>query len=163
VVFDECVMVLPQELQPPAQVPFSSVRDWSSVRIHLSRSSCNGTCPVYSVDIVGDGTVFYEGRMHAAIVGKQRASISREAMEQLVGVFRDADYYSLTDEYVANVVDISTFETSIEIDGRKKKVKDCAGLWIGVPVSVFRLENAIDQFAGTKRWTKSDARSNRWD
>jgi len=52
-------------------------------------------------------------------------------------------------DYVENGFDIPTFETSIEIDGRVKRVKHHKGLRVGMPMSVLRLENAIDQFAGT--------------
>ena len=155
--FDECVWVLSPERNPSRHVPFPTIRDWNSLRIRLERTRCFGSCPDYSVEIHGDGTVRYFGGTSVAVSGEQLGTISRKALEQLVTLFRDTDYYSLDDEYVEHAFDLPTFETSIEIEGKKKKVKDYAGLWVGMPMSVYRLENAIDQAAGTKRWIRSDA------
>jgi ankyrin repeat protein len=74
----------------------------------------------------------------------------------LVDAFRAADYYSLQDEYVWPATDLPTHETSIQIDGKLKKVKDYAGEQVGMPRSVSKLEAEIDQLADTERWTKGN-------
>jgi hypothetical protein len=157
--FEECVAVLPRELKSSRNVPFPVVHDWDSVRIHLSRTVCNGECPEYSVEVRGDGSVTYWGSVFVVAVGERHGTITREEMQELVSLFRDADYYSLNDEYIDNGFDIPTYETSIEIDGRVKKVKDYGGWFVGMPMSVLRLENAIDQFAGTKQWIRGGAQT----
>ena len=60
--------------------------------------------------------------------------------------------YPLDDLYAPGVFDLPTYEMSIEVDGNLKKVKDDGGLEAGMPFSVYRLENAVDQTADTKQW-----------
>ena len=103
----------------------------------------------------------YDGRKYVAVEGKHRGSVPRKNVQELVAKFREADYYSLADEYFSSMTDMPSCETSIEIDGHVKKVKD---YW-----AFDRLENAIDQLANTERWTKGNAetvealREERWD
>jgi TonB family protein len=150
------VRVLPPEIVPKTRVPFPTVRDWNSVRIRLTRDACFGACPDYSVEVRGDGTVLYEGREHVALRGSHRAAIPKERVRELVEAFRAADYYSLRDEYVWEATDLPTYETSIEIDGRAKKVKDYSGAMVGMPLSVSELEHAIDRTADSERWIEGN-------
>ena len=151
--FDCVVAVFPPERQPSRRVPFPAVSDWNSVRIRLSRTRCFGVCPVYSVEIHGDGTVLYKGVAFVAVTGDKAGSISKEAVKQLAAEFRNVDYYSL-DDYSADAFDVPTVETSIDIDGHTKKVIDQDGLWSGMPISVLKLEFKIDEIAGSKQWVE---------
>jgi hypothetical protein len=152
--FDERVLVLPPERPLARHVPFPAVNDWKSVRVGLRRTRCNGSCPEYSVDVQGDGTVLYKGEAWVAVVGEQRTSVSREVIIRLVDAFRDADFYSLDDEYVWAASDFPTYELSIEIDGHVKKIRDYAGLHVGMPMSIARLEDLVDRLANTQNWTR---------
>ncbi len=154
--FDETVYVLPPERKPSKHVTFPKVKNWNTVRITLSRTECLGPCPVYRIELHGDGTVLYEGKSHVAIKGLHRASVPVENVRDLVNKFREADYYSLQDEYASSVLDHPRYETSIEIDGKFKRVKDYIGLSVGMPFVVSELEDAIDHFTGAEQWTSSD-------
>lgn len=133
-------------------VPFPEVRNLKDVRITLSRGWCLGACPVYKVEIDGDGTVIYSGEDHVAVRGEQRAHVSQEAVARLVEMFRKADYFSLQDSYRADVRDLPSFTTSITIGTRTKSVVDYVGVKVGMPQDVMDIEDAIDGVAGTKRW-----------
>jgi hypothetical protein len=148
-------VALPPEQQPSHHVEFPEVRHWNSVRITLHRTRCYGSCPAYQVEIQGDGSVTYEGEKGLAMVeGKRRESISPAAVKELVKAFREADFYSLDDEYAWAATDLPTYETSIEIEGESKTVKDYAGLQVGMPMSVRKLEDLIDQAVNIKQWTE---------
>jgi len=82
--------------------------------------------------------------------------MQQETVQELVNKFRQADYYSLRDSYVWGATDLPTYETSIEIDGKSKKVKDYAGEIVGMPLVVSELERTIDQLIDTERWTKGN-------
>ena len=151
------LMVQRTMLPQNQRIPFPEVRDWKSVRITLARTECLGSCPGYQVQVHGDGTVIYEGSNYVAFKGRHRASISQENLRQLVNAFRDADYYSLLDQYYGEVTDVPLYETSIKIDGRSKKVTDYFGQSVGMPETVSKLEHAIDRLTGTERWTKGNA------
>jgi len=154
--FEHRVIVLPPELLPKTHIPFPTIRDWNSLRMTLKRTTCFGTCPSYRVEIHGDGTVLYEGQAYVAVTGSHRGSVSKGTVSELVDAFRNMDYYSFEDEYVWPATDLPTYETSIEIDGRLKKVKDYAGEQVGMPLSVSKLEAEIDRLVDTERWTKGN-------
>jgi ankyrin repeat protein len=154
--FEHRVIVLPPELLPRTHIPFPTIRDWNSLRMTIKRTACFGTCPSYRVEIHGDGNVLYEGQAYVAVTGSHRGSVSKETVSELVDAFRNTDYYSLEDEYVWPATDLPTYETSIEIDGKLKKVKDYAGEQVGMPLSVSKLEAEIDRLVDTERWTKGN-------
>lgn len=154
--FEDRIAVLPPELIPKRRIPFPTIRDWDSLRITLRRTTCFGTCPSYRVEMHGDGTILYEGDAYVAVMGSHRGSVSKETVFALVDAFRAADYYSLQDEYVWPATDLPTYETSLQIDGKLKKVKDYAGEQVGMPLLVSKLETEIDRLVDTERWTKGN-------
>jgi hypothetical protein len=157
--FVDFIAILPREDLPTAHIPFPEVHNWNSLRIKLSRSSCYGTCPDYSVEIRGDGSIIYTGKHYVAVKGTQRGQISMDALRELVDAFRAADYYSLQDEYISGVTDNPTYATSISIDGNAKTVVDYVGLQVGMPQAVKDIEEAIDRIAGTSKWIGGKGRS----
>lgn len=146
------VSVFPPELKPAEHVDFPDLKDWSSMVIRLVRGGCLGTCPSYTVEIRGDGMVLYDGGGFVAVAGKHRCSISQEKVRELVKMFRDADYFSLQDQYAWDATDLPTYVTSIEIDGKSKKVRDYAGALVGMPLVVSDLGAAIDRVSGSAKW-----------
>ena len=55
--------------------------------------------------------------------------------------------------YRAAVTDNPTYALSIAIDGQTKKVVDYVGSWEGMPAVITELEDEVDAFARTERWT----------
>jgi hypothetical protein len=154
--FTYSISVLPAEELPTTHVPFPEIHDWKSLRITLRRTVCYGTCPDYSVEIHGDGSVVYTGNSHVAVKGKQQGQLTQDELRQLVSLFRTADFYSLRDTYRCSVTDNPTYTTSISINGRTKTVLDYVGREIGMPQAVTDLEDAIDRMAGTAKWVKGN-------
>ena len=155
VTFYRHITVLPPELVPEQRVPFPKVHDWNSVKITLERTACYGICPAYKVELHGDGTVFYEGRDFVAVKGSQHAAVPQVNIAELLKLFEQADYYSLRNEYKSRITDNPTKTISIEIDGQRKQVVDYVGLYVGMPLSVIKLEEAIDRLSGDAKWVHS--------
>jgi hypothetical protein len=152
--FTDYVSIYPPEVLPTTHVPFPEIHDWNSLRITLTRTLCYGTCPDYSVEIDGDGTVIYTGNRFVAVTGVQKSRISMDAVRELVDLFRKADYFSLRDSYAATVTDNPTFYTSISFDGKTKKVRNYVGWEVGILQGVTNIEEAIDRIADTYKWIK---------
>jgi hypothetical protein len=57
------------------------------IQIDLSRGSCFGVCPVYSLQIFGDGTVKYRGSEHVSVRGVREAKISPTEVAKIVNEF----------------------------------------------------------------------------
>jgi ankyrin repeat protein len=155
--FTEDVFLLPPELKPAKHVPFPRVKDWNSVRIELERTGCFGSCPAYSVEISGNGSVVYNGKAFVTFTGRHTGFTSPQAVIDLVKQFEKADFYSLNDTYRTGVTDNPTQTVSISIDGKSKQVVDYVGLQSGMPLAVSKLEDEIDRVAGSERWIRGNA------
>ena len=83
----------PPERRPEPKVEFPQIKDWSSLHISMSRIACYGTCPIYTVDIGGDGTVRFNGVRFTTVVGEQTANIPPEAARALFEKFRQAQFF----------------------------------------------------------------------
>jgi len=156
--FQTYVGVLPPELKPAQHVSFPKVRDWKSVRITLHRTmGAFGHAPAYTVEILGDGQVFYNGEYLVAFAGKHRAVVPREQVVELVKLFARANFYSLADKYALGNSEGPQVTTSIQINGRRKQLLDISGVAVGMPLAAGRLEEAIDRIAGSERWVHGNA------
>ena len=150
---------LPNSGRPAKKTPFPAIVDWNTLKIRLERGMCFGTCPAYSVEIRGDGTVTYQGKKFVAISGKHTAYISKQALHQLYDAFVKAEFFSTFDGYAANVTDLPAYRVTLSFDNHSKAVGDYAGQAIGMPEEIGALENAIDTAAGTNRWVLGDEES----
>jgi hypothetical protein len=132
----------------------STIED--SYRISLERGACFGFCPIYKVEIHGDGTVIYIGERFVKVTGEQRRQISREAVAALVDKFVKSGFFNLEDEYVAQVTDLPTFVLTVSLSGQRKSIKDYGGKMAGMPAIVTELEDEVDRVAGTEKWVKTE-------
>jgi hypothetical protein len=93
--------------------------------------------------------------------GEFRGHVAQEAVQQLVQLFKQADYFNTFDRYAMDMTDGTTFITSIAFDDKSKAVADYSGLWVGMPESVMDIEDGLDRLAGPKVWAKAvDANGN---
>lgn len=136
------------------QAPSPKVSEASNVHIRLTRGVCFGWCPAYAVDIAGDGAVTYEGFSSVAVSGRFQDRIAPSEVAALVGMFERADFFSLKDEYIAEITDSPFYSVSLTVDGKTKKVMDYVGKMAGMPDAVTRLEDEIDRIAGTQKYVK---------
>ena len=127
--------------------------------VTLERTPCFGTCPVYQVSIFKNGTVRFMGKQHVAQQGAATASISSEAVDSLAGELEAGGYFGFADDYVLDAracglyaTDSPTVTTSLTVNGRSKRIRHDYGC-SGAPPELRRLEQRIDEVAGTSRWT----------
>jgi ankyrin repeat protein len=145
------VEILPPEEWSKTRVPFPEIKDLNTLRMSLTRTSCFGSCPAYSVEVRGNGEVIYRGEGSVLITGEHHDRISRQEVIKLLDAFHNADYFSLKDGYSQLVTDVPTYTTAIEFDGHKKSVGDHVGAAGGMPDIVTELEGKIDELAGTEK------------
>lgn len=131
---------------------FPPVDDPAQVEISLVRGRCLGPCPVYTVTLKGTGEVSWEGRLYVAFAGPLTYQIPPGQVAALVEQFRAADFFSLQDEYEAEVTDNPAQLVTIKVGGATKSVRDYVGQMAGMPAAVTALEMEIDRIADTQRW-----------
>lgn len=152
-----------------ASAPFPDVNKDKLV-ISLQRTPCFGSCPDYIVTIAGNGRVVFESRPYLAlddvgnvhrefstesgvrVAGTHETTIDPQVVDQLLAKFQEARFFSLRDEYRAEVTDNPTYVVTIDTGNGQKSVVDYVGRKAGMPEEVTALQDAIDAAAGTDRW-----------
>jgi len=146
------------EIYPPERwgdpVEFPKEVDRKTLLIQLDRTLCYGTCHDYVVSITGDGSVSFDGRHEVLVPGHHTAKISTETVDQLLDMFRAANFLSALPQYRGNWTDNPTQTLTLRVNGQTKTVIDYVGTDVGLPLAIRNLENAIDDTAGTERWIK---------
>jgi hypothetical protein len=125
----------------------------SPVVITLERTACFGTCPVYTITILEDGTVNYEGGDFVDVTGKQTSELTPETVQQMVAAFEKAGYFDWKEIYdTQSVTDLPTVNTSVTRDGVKHSITHYMGD-NSAPLALTFLEQWIDEMAHTQLWT----------
>jgi hypothetical protein len=125
----------------------------SNITIRMERGMCMGTCPVYSLDIFGNGTVVYEGERFVNVTGKQVSRIPDDEVKELVKEFYRMNYFSLNNTYNKIVkTDQPTVLTSINVNGTSKSIFDNLGAI--APEGLRMLENKIDEITNSSKWVE---------
>jgi len=109
----------------------------------------------YSVVIHGNGKIEFNGKQYVAIPGEHQARIAPEAAARLLERFRTAAFFEFKDHYVASVTDNPTYCLELAIGTKKKTIRDYVGPWVGMPILVGELEDAVDYAADTDRWVSA--------
>jgi hypothetical protein len=123
------------------------------VRITLERTSCFGTCPVYTVTMRSDGSVSYEGTQHVRVPGKHSWKIDPAAVLALAREMEAAGFFEMKDEYTASITDLPTILTTLTRGSRTKTVKD----YFGGPPKLKEIEARIDAVSGARDYVRPGA------
>jgi hypothetical protein len=128
-------------------------QDTAAVAITIERTACFGTCPVYTVTILEDGTVQYSGGDFVEVIGEQTSQIEPEIVEQMVAAFEAAGYFEWDAAYdTQTVTDLPTVITSVTRDGETHSITRYAGD-SSAPLALPFLEHWIDIMVNTQLWT----------
>lgn len=115
--------------------------------ITLERTVCFGFCPIYTVQIMADGTVLYHGENHVDTLGDVTQQIDPATVEMMVDAFADAGYFDWNTEYThMTVTDMPSVITSVTRDGVTHQITRYGGD-SSAPVALKFLENWIDEMA----------------
>ncbi|HEX5978242.1 MAG TPA: DUF6438 domain-containing protein [Nitrososphaeraceae archaeon] len=137
----------------PAPTSPSTISDLSNITIGMERNMCMGTCPVYSLEIFGNGTLVYNGERFVNVTGRQISSIPEDEVKELVEEFYKINYFSLNDTFDKIVkTDQPTVITSININGTFKSIFDNLGAI--APEGLRLLENRIDEITNSSKWVE---------
>lgn len=153
-----------------AAEPFPAVIE-DELKITLQRTACLGSCPDYTVTIDGQGNVEFrtqgenfpgEFEVHRSFSqsdgilfsGVHTDKIDPGIVAELVEQFREAEFFSLNDEYRAQVTDSPAYILTMNTGTASKTVVDYVGDRVGMPESVTELQDAVDRAAGSARWVE---------
>ncbi|KFN43694.1 DUF6438 domain-containing protein [Arenimonas oryziterrae] len=131
---------------PLPQVPLDQVV------IALSRSGCYGTCPIYQVEIHGDGRVVYQGDDFVDVRGTHAYRVPVEEVRRLVDSLREKDIWSLRESYRGGWTDHPTYKLTMTLGDQKKELVDYIGQRKGMPPAASEFEREVDKVARSAMW-----------
>jgi Domain of unknown function (DUF6438)/Ankyrin repeat len=147
-VFEERVSEeeLPQKHLPLPEVPLDDVQ------ISLERRGCFGDCPIYKIDIHGDGRVIYRGSGYVDVQGEHSYRVPVDDVAKLVGGMAARDIWSLRPVYRARITDSPTHVLVMKLGADTHELEDYVGQLAGMPRAVTDFENDIDKTARSDMW-----------
>jgi len=125
----------------------------ANVAITLERTACFGACPIYTVSILEDGTVIYNGEKFVEITGEQTSEIDSETVALMVEAFEKVGYFDWEETYdTMMITDQPTVITSVTHNGKTHRITRYDGDTTA-PLALPFLAQWIDQMVNTQMWT----------
>lgn len=91
----------------------------------FEKTPCFGKCPVYSITLFDDGSIYLEGKMNLSYIGKYQSQLSKAQMVELQFKAEEIGYFSLENTYPPKgqplMADFPLTKTYIRI-GNKEKI-----------------------------------------
>jgi TonB family protein len=128
-------------------LPFPEVASIGSVVMEYDDGSI-------SLRVSGTGVVNYVGTSRAVVLGKHERHITPQEVQQLLDVFRTADFFSLRDDYSVGATDVGSTTTSIQIGSLRKAITDD---WVEVPSVLKSVQDAILKYSHSDQWVRGNA------
>ncbi len=138
-----CVFLLVFSLQLSAQENAPSA-DFS---LTLERTGCEGSCPWYSVTILSDGSMHYEGKAYVHIEGKRKKTIPISAVQKLSEELTNKEFFQWEEKKMV-CVDFPEARITATLNGQHKYVLEGCNS----PGQVLTLADEIDRISGTRAW-----------
>lgn len=91
--------------------------------IKMEKTRCFGKCPVYGLEIKGNGDVILTGKENIDKIGEYKLKIGNDEIKRLLSAIDKAEFWSMKDEYDGRVTDLPSTYFSVQYDGKSKKVK----------------------------------------
>jgi hypothetical protein len=148
---------LPTEVRFCAVQPepvFQSPPEGAPLLAALQRTSCFGTCPVYSVRVFDDGTVIYRGDWSVRMRGTRKTKLSGASLAELRKKFRAARFLELPYQCGEASTDAPSASLFFR-DGTRVRLLDHYHGCKGAPAILATLEDELDRLTGTDQWTGS--------
>lgn len=119
------------------------------IEIRLQRTSCFGSCPVYTVTLHRDGTARYRGEQFVERVGEYEGRVGRTAFDALAELAVARHFFELGPFYEMLATDLPSTITTVVTRSDVWTVSDYGGAG---PAALRDLERAIDIVAERIPW-----------
>ncbi len=141
------------------------------VEIELTRTTCFGTCPAYTVQVSGSGVLTYTGEAFVKTKGTHTAVIDPQRLPPLLERFAQLDFLGHVHDCEHRVIDNSHASLMLRVGSRSRTAYDeiCSGDADGMLGTharagevewhrkAFELEQAIDTLANIETWIGTEA------
>jgi len=137
----------------------------SSLVLSLERGPCRGMCPVYRVEVYGDGRVHFDGKQHVGSLGAQTGVAPTSEVQALLRAIQSSEFSSVDTLFEMGsagcgqyMADLPTSKLSAKLGMQMKTVHLDPGCQ-NAPRFLRTLEAQVDSVARTAQWIagKGDA------
>ncbi len=141
-----------REQETPLRIIPLPVVAAKDVEITLDRGECLGDCPVYSVDIYGDGRVVYRGDHYVGVPGRLAYEVPESDVAQLLDTLRRSEVWSMRSSYESDITDMPTMKLTLRMGNQVHAITDYAGWRVGMPIAIDDFMQQVDEVARTGPW-----------
>ncbi len=121
------------------------------VIISMQKTRCFGSCPVYTIEISGNGFLTYRGVENVDMLGEFKAIMDRSTFDTLVEEFRNSNFFEFEESYTSTASDLPTTYISFTDGGKSLKITD----YDGAPAELKRLEGLVEELVPKLKWEKT--------
>lgn len=130
----------------------------SSLVASLERGPCRGTCPVYRVELYGDGKVRFDGKQHVGTIGTRNGSTTTAAIRDFMRSVAASEFASADTVFMMGSAGCGSYATdlpvsvlSIKVGSRLKTIQHDPGCR-NAPKFLRVLAAQLDTAAGVAVW-----------
>ncbi|MEE8372025.1 MAG: DUF6438 domain-containing protein [Sphingomonadales bacterium] len=96
----------------------------------IARGPCLGTCPMFELTLLPDGTVIFDGERYVPKMGVHRAKLPAETFEAVVRELLEIDFYAYREVYAgwakgvcgSAAADLPSVQLSLRLELKEKNV-----------------------------------------
>ncbi len=119
--------------------------------LKMDRTACFGRCPVYTVELMSDGGVYYEGMKNTEFVGKREAHLTPQQMQKF---FKQLAKYKLAmtqSTYKPISTDLPHMHLNFTLNGQLKAIRNAES----GPKFLSDIGKKVDSLITTLSWKES--------
>ncbi|WP_436927919.1 DUF6438 domain-containing protein [Halosimplex amylolyticum] len=132
--------------------------DTDAVSIEYRNGLCDGNCPSFSVEICGNGTVFYTGFANVNATGLHRYSVPQSNATAVLNASYRADFFELNESYPAQADGVSSRWTRVSIGNNSHSIRDYGSSWGTSPERLGEFQATLLERAAVDPLIRGDSR-----
>lgn len=118
--------------------------------LKMDRTACFGRCPVYTIELMSNGAIYYEGKKNTEFIGKREAKISVTQMQKFMKTISGYKLLSLQNVYKPIAADLPRLNFTFTVNGKAKSIKNGES----GPKYLETIGKKIDSLMTTLKWSE---------
>lgn len=137
-----------------AQIDRIAQTGQQEVVAQISQTGCEGDCPVFTLQIMTDNTLHYEGKANVDLIGKFTGTLPFNPMTRLNIIASSARYFNLPSSFPSNKADapadLPSVITKIDYRGFSNQIEHIQG----GPEGLLKVEDYLRDLVNQATWTE---------
>ena len=117
-------------------------------------NSCGGPCPDYTLTILGNGSVEYQGFRNVETIGTRLTEIPQEDVSLLLRRFEESGFFELPVDFHCQILDVGATITSVRRGDQEQAIERCHTTTERSRLApLAAIEQLIDDLTDSAQWT----------